>query len=327
MPVPPPKPPSPQQPPAPRSTFGSIKRVGSERLVRIDGVSGIFTPIGSAADQPIGADERANLQAVIDALKQELSELQSQQLQTEQQLSLLRERPAAPDDFASAVQQSLDELQGRMTSMRNAMSNFAVREFKLEASVFVQVSALGAIEYRFVQPGDPVEPAALSKLTLDLVPVPKSSLAGVWSTELFQPELTLAGLPGLRDDQLKQLEGAGLFSLGEFLQVGTRARAQLKLQALLGTERQQLQRWAQQALLMCLRGVNGAAALVLIEAGFGNFELLAGHAPETVARGYARIRAAHKEWAAPVAGLAWTRQWVRAARQYLGLPEEPSADG
>jgi exonuclease VII large subunit len=310
----------------PPSVPAPLKRVGSERMVRIEGVNGIFTPIGSAAELPIGGDERANLQAVIDALKQELSHVQSQQLQAEQQLSQLRERPSAPDDFASAVQQSLDELQGRMATMRNPMSNFAVREFKLEASVFVQVSALGNIEYRFVQPGDPVEPAALSKLTLDVVPVPKSNLAGVWSTELFQPELALADLPGLTNEQLKRLEGAGLFSIGEFLQVGTRARAQVTLQALLGAERQQLQRWAQQAALMCLRGVNGAAALVLIEAGFGNFELLAGHAPETVARGYARVRAAHKEWGAPLAGIAWARQWVRAARQYLGLPEDAPAD-
>jgi hypothetical protein len=296
-------------------------------LIRIDGVSGIFTPIGGAAEQPIGADERDNLQAVIDALKQELSSVQSEKQQAELQLSLLRDRPSAPDDFASAVQQSLDELQGRMATMRNAMSNFAVREFKLEASVFVQVSALGNIEYRFVQPGDPTEPAALSKLTLDVVPVPKNNLAGVWSPELFQPDLALSGLPGLSNEQLKQLEGAGLFSLGEFLQVSTRARAQVTLQAMLGTERQQLQRWAQQAALMCLRGVNGAAALVLIEAGFGNFELLAGHAPETVARGYARVRAAHKDWGAPSAGIAWVRQWVRAARQYLGLPEDASATG
>ncbi|MDC8770499.1 DUF4332 domain-containing protein [Roseateles albus] len=310
----------------PLSEPNNIKRVGSERLVRIDGVSGIFTPLGSAAEQPMGADERANLQAVIDALKQELSSVQSEKQEAEQQLGLLRDRPSAPDDFANAVQQSLDELQGRMATMHNPMSNFAVREFKLEASVFVQVSALGNIEYRFVQPGDKIEPAALSKLSLDVVPVPKSNLAGVWSTELFQPELALGGLPGLTDDQLKRLEGAGLFSVGEFLQVGTRARAQVTLQALLGTERQQLQRWAQQAALMCLRGVNGAAAMVLIEAGFGNFELLAAHAPETVARGYARVRAMHKDWAAPVAGIAWARQWVRAARQYLGLPEETAAD-
>ncbi len=299
----------------------SFTRLGNDRIVKIDGISGIFTPIGKAADTTLGEDERANLLAVIDTLKQALSQTQSEKLQLDGQLTALRDRPSAPDDFASAVQQSLDELQQRMATMRNSMSNFAVREFKLEASVFVQVSALGAIEYRFVQPGDNVDAAALSRLTLDLVPVPKNGLAGVWSTQLFQPEQSLAGLPGLSDEQLKRMEGAGLYSLGEFLQVGTRARALVTLQALLGTERQQLQRWAQQAALMCLRGVNGAAAMVLIEAGFGNFELLAGHAPDTVARAYAHVRTAHPEWAAPVAGKALSSQWVQAARQYLGLPE------
>jgi hypothetical protein len=153
--------------------------------------------------------------------------LRSDNLQLRGRIDTLTQRPSAPDDFASAIQQSVDELQQRMANMKNAMSNFAVRELKLDASVFVQVSPVGSIEYRFVQPGDNIEAAAVSRLSLDIVPVPRNDLAGVWTPNLFQPELPISALPEITLEQTRALEGEGLFSIGEFLQVGTRARASL----------------------------------------------------------------------------------------------------
>lgn len=297
-----------------------LQRIGTDRIVSIEGVTGVFTPIAGADSQPMGADERKNLLAIIDQLKRETATLASDNLQLKGRLDTLTQRPSAPDDFASAVQQSVDELQQRMATMKNAMSNFAVRELKLDASVFVQVSPVGSIEYRFVQPGDNIEAAAVSRLSLDIVPVPRNDLAGVWTPNLFQPELPISALPEITPEQTKALEGAGLYSVGEFLQVGTRARAQAYLQALLGTERQRLALWAQQAALMTLRGVNGAAAMVLIEAGFGNFDALAGAAPEVVAKAYAVIREKNPQLDAPEAEFDLAAQWVHAARQYLGLP-------
>jgi hypothetical protein len=298
-------------------------RTGTDRIVKVDGVSGVFTPIGTGDDQPLGADERKNLQGVIDRLKAALVELQATNVKLGQELTALRERPSAPDDFASAVQQSLDEVAQRMASMRNSMSNFAVREFKLDASVFVQVSPLGTIEYRFVQPGDGVDGAALSKISMSVVPVPKSNLAGVWTPDLFQPEVSLAALPQASPALVGRLESAGLFSIGEFLQVGTRARAQAYLEALLGTERKRLAQWAQQAALMTLRGVNGGAALVLIDGGLGSFERLADASVEAIMKHYAASRKKHPEYGAPAATAALAGQWTRAARQYLGLSEPP----
>jgi hypothetical protein len=302
-----------------------LTRIGSDSIITVDGVRGVFTPVGAKDGQPLSGDERKNLQAVIDELRKEVGRLQSETLQLSADLSALRDRPSAPDDFATAVQQSLDELQQRMASMRNSMSNFAVREFKLEADVFVQVSPLGSIEYRFVQPGDNVNATALSKLSLHLVPVPKNDLAGVWTPNLFQPELGLAALPDLQPGQLQRLEAAGLYSIGDFLQVGTRARAQAFLEALLGTERKRLALWAQQAALMTLRGVNGGAALVLVEAGLGSFDALAASSAPAVEKAYSKIRGKHPEWSAPPVDEALASQWIRAARQYLGLPESPLA--
>ena len=310
--------------PAPATTtIGGLTlvQIGKQSVVTVAGITGVFTPLTTGAGRPLGDDERKNLLQIIDQLKREVSEVQSRSLKLEADLATLRERPSAADDFAGGVQQSLDELQQRMANMRNTTSNFAVREFKLEASVFVQVTPLGSVEYRFVQPGEDAAPQALSKLSLQVVPVPKASLAGVFTGNLFQPETPVAALPEVSPDAARKIEAAGVFTLGEFLQVGTRARAQAYLSALLGVERQRLALWAQQALLMTLRGVNGAAALVLIEAGSSSFETLAGLTPEALLAGYEATRARRPDLAAPALTLALAEQWIRAARQYLGLAE------
>jgi len=309
----------------------ALVQVGTQSVVTVAGITGVFTPLTSGAGKPLGADERENLLSLVDQLKREVSEVQSRNLKLEADLATLRERPSAADDFAGGVQQSLDELQQRMANMRNSTSNFAVREFKLEASVFVQVTPLGTVEYRFVQPGEQAPAQALSKLSLQVVPVPKDNLAGVWTPILFQPDAPVATLPGLGDDGARRMEAAGVFTLGEFLQVGTRARAQAYLSALLDVERQRVALWAQQALLMTLRGVTGNAALVLIEAGVSRFETLAGLAAEGLTALYEATRQRRPDLAAPPLDTALASQWVRAARQYLGLsepepgPEPPAA--
>jgi hypothetical protein len=205
--------------------------------------------------------------------------------------------------------------------MRNATSGFAVRQFDLQASVHVQVSPLGTIEYRFVQPGDKTDPQSLSRLSLQVVPVPKDTLAGVWTPNLFQPEVAIAALPGLDDDAVRRLEDAGLYSIGEFMQVGTRARAQAYLAALLGVERQRVALWAQQAMLLTLRGMSGPAALLLIDAGVAGFATLAGLAPEALSALYDQARARRADLGAPALDPALAAMWIRAARQYLGLPD------
>lgn len=306
--------------------LSKISRIGNERIVKVDGINGIFTPIGSADESPVGADERKNLLNIIDQLKRELAKLRSENLALQSRIDTLVQRPSAPDDFASAVQQSVDELQQRMASMHNSMSNFAVRQLKLDASVFVQVSPLGSIEYRFIQPGDNIEAAAVSRLAMEIVPVPRNDLAGVWSSSLFQPELPIAALASITSEQVKALEGAGIYSIGEFLQLGTRVRAQAYLEALLGTQRQQLSQWAQQAALMTLRGVNGAAAITLIDAGFGSFDALAAATPATIVAAYAEKRAGNPQIGAPEIEETLAALWVRAVRQYLGLAEAPATD-
>ena len=63
------------------------------------------------------------------------------------------------------------------------------------------------------------------------------------------------------------------------------------------------------------------AALVLMEAGCGAFEPLAAQTPETLLLRYEAARLARPDLHAPALTPALAEQWVRAARQYLGLPE------
>ncbi len=305
-----------------KADLASLKRLGNDTIVSVNGVTGVFTPLTGADNAPVSGDERKNLLSIIDQLKKELAARHAEVLMLQQELATLRDLPSsAPEDFATAVQQSLDELQQRMANMHNGVSSFAVRDFKLDASVFVQVTPTGGMAYRFVQPGEDIEAAAVSRLSLQVVPIPKNDARGVWTSDLFAPDVPVSAMPEVDATVAARLEKAGVYSIGEFVQVATRARAQAQLQALLGVQRERIALWAQQAALMTLRGANGAAAVVLMRAGLGSFDALAATAPALVAQRYEQARAALTSVVAPAVDDALAAQWVRAARQYLGLPE------
>ena len=309
----------PAPPPAPLDSRTFV-RVGTDRLVTVGGITGLFTPLGGDPGKPLGSDERANLLGLIDSLKRELAGAQGRGEQLSADLDSLRQRSAPAADFASGVQQSLDELQLRLSSMRNPVANFAVRELKLEAGVAVQIGPTGTIEYRFLQPGDDMPASAVSRLSINVVPLPKDNLAGVWTSNLFQPERALTDLPDISNDQAQRLEAQGMFSIGEFVQASTRVRAQAFLVALLEVDRTRLALWAQQAGLMTLRGVDGRVAATLIGAGLGSFDVLARVLPAEVLARYTAEREAQPQRNAPAITEATAALWVRAARQYLGLP-------
>ncbi len=313
--------------PAPHIEARTITRIGQDRVVAVDGVLGLFTPIASGREAAMSEEEKRNLLAIVDQLRREVTDLQARNLKLEQELRTLRERPAAPEDFASGLQQSLDELQARMAAMRNATSNFAVRQIRLEAGVAVEVSPLGRIGYRFLQPGETIAPEAISRLSLELVPLPKETLAGVFSRDLFAPDRPLAVLPGMTADLLERFERAGLYAIGEYLQVGGRARAQVWLESFLGVERRRLAEWAQQALLLTLRGMTGPQALVLIRAGLGSFAALAAITPEALVARFAEERERAPPIDAPAPDPGTARMWQRGARQYLGLAEAADPPG
>ncbi|MBP7641118.1 MAG: DUF4332 domain-containing protein, partial [Thauera sp.] len=145
-----------------------FKPVGSSSLVNLDGRLGVFTPV---ADGDSGAD---NTEAVIAALRKELTRLESENAALRRQLAEVEAaRKRSPDDFASAVAHTLDTLQHKLAQTTNPVSRFAVREVAIDAQVTVDVSPLGTLEYRFVRPEDNIDPSKLSRIRLDLVPLPR----------------------------------------------------------------------------------------------------------------------------------------------------------
>ena len=146
----------------------------------------------------------------------------------------------------------------------------------------------------------------------------------MWTANLFQPDTPVAALADVGADAARQLEAACPYSIGEFLQVGPRARAKACLEALLGVQRSRLAPRAQQASLMTLRGVTGAAALVLIEASLSGLNLLAGLTPDALVAGYEAVRVRRSDLQATAMSRTAAAQWIRGAAQYLGLPKPDS---
>jgi hypothetical protein len=297
---------------------GAFRPVGRPSVVVVSGVTGIFTPVTATPGGPLTEDERKNYQTLLLALQKQLAALEAANAALTAQLEALRNPPRSPEDFATAVQQSVDELQQRLSTTRNPVSSFALKDFRLEAQVMVDVSPLGTIEYRFARPGEPADPATLSRITLELVPLPKSGLDHTWTADLFQADLTVGALPSIEPQQSRILEDNHIFTIGEFLQVGTRARAAAYLVALLGVERARLSAWVQQAELLTLKGTNGATVLVLIAAGFPSLQALAAATPEALLAAYQQARQGPGHAGSVDVTLDQARQWVAAARRYTG---------
>ena len=262
--------------------FGVLQLTAGAQIVKVRGVTGIFTPVTNRPDKPLTDDERKNFQALIEQLTRQVAALQASNLALTKQLDDLRNPPHSADAFSTAIQYSVDDLQQKLTTMKNPMSNFGLKGFRIDARVMIDISRLGAIEYRFIRPGDPADPNAVSQITMDLVPIPKAGADHTWTPDLFQPDLSIEALPQITRGQAKVLEASHIFTIGEFLQVGTRARATAELVALLRIERTALADWVRQAELLTIKGTNGATVLVLIAAGYPSLDAIAHSTPDAL---------------------------------------------
>jgi hypothetical protein len=242
-----------------------------------DGRHGIFVPLGKDGEllpEPgTGGEELA-------ALRREVVRLTEENLQLKKKLETMERPPTSPDDLASALQGAVDSLQGRLSSLDNPVSNFAVKEFRLEAQVRVDVNALGQIGYRFARPG---ENEALSRLTLDLVPLPKPSSDGPPPACVPLSILGLDSIEGLTQEARRVLHENQIFSVQDFLTAGTRVRSRVELRRLLGEERERLGLCLAQAELLSVPGLTPPVARVLSEAGFRGLADLAASSSGTVA--------------------------------------------
>lgn len=293
-----------------------FKPVGSSNLVNLDGRLGVFTPV---ADADSGAD---NTEAVIAAMRKELSRLESENAALRRQLAEVEAvRKRSPDDFASAVAHTLDTLQNKLAQTTNPVSRFAVREVAIDAQVTVDVSPLGTLEYRFVRPEDDIDPSKLSRIRLDLVPLPRED-AGLSTGPEFSPYAGVEDIIGVGETWRGALNQHQIYTINDLLVAGSRLKSSAELSALVGVDRGRLAEWIGHAELLSVRAIDPRAADVLWAVGMRDLATLAGASAEEVAAKYNDevARRAQKNLAPIDAEQA--KAWIEAAIKYNGRPRE-----
>lgn len=294
----------------------AFKPVGSSSLVNLDGRLGVFTPV---ADGDSGAD---NTEAVIAAMRKELSRLESENAALRRQLAEVEAaRKRSPDDFASAVAHTLDTLQNKLAQTTNPVSRFAVREVAIDAQVTVDVSSLGTLEYRFVRPEDDIDPSKSSRIRLDLVPLPRED-AGLSTGPEFSPYAGVEDIIGVGETWRGALNRQQIYTINDLLVAGSRLKSSAELSALVGIDRERLAEWIGHAELLSVRAIDPRAADVLWAVGMRDLATLAGASAEEVAAKYNDEVARRAQKNLTPIDAEQAKAWIEAAIKYNGRPRE-----
>ena len=275
----------------------------------IDGVVGVFTPVAVQGNE--SPEALTNLQIIVDRLTREIVELRQTNLDLQGRIDQLLAPAKSPDDLASALQRTVDRLQSELASLSNPVSNFAVKDFRLETALTVSITELGIIEYRLLQPGSNVDPNSISKLTLSLAPIEKQRPEGTLSPLLFQPNQDLAVI-GMNDGLRQILEQNHIFTIGEFRSAVMRAQVRATLIASEQTTQQELALLQARAELELLIGVDRNIAGLLIAANIDSLQALARSTPEGL------------QLILPSVGATQLSQWITAAQGFTGSVTDPS---
>ena len=303
--------PDPEQPTL-RVTPGALpdfRRIPGDQIVTVGNQTGLFVPL-TGADATAST---ANLEKIIDALRAQLASLQAQNAELTAKIAELENPPRSSDEFASGVQGALDVLADRLGTMANTTSNFAIREFNLESKVHVDVTPLGTIGFQFVQPGEQVNAAALSTVSITVVPVPKPAPESP-PVDPAGSDQPLEAIDGLTAAQASALRAAHVTSVGAFARLTTRAEATAQLVSMLGVDRDQLGRFTLLAGLLTVPGLDRLKAAVLFDAGIRDVATLASADPVALVDSYAKTAAARPDddtWRPSVAD---TTAWADAAK-------------
>lgn len=292
-----------------------LRPIASSELVKVGDRVGVFTPIADAKEP----ESSANLEKVVAALRKRVTDLESENLALRRALEDREaERTRTPDDFATAVAHALDSLQSRLSDTKNAVSRFAVREMTLEAQVFVDVNKLGALEYRFIKPGDSVAPEQISRIKLGLVPLPREDAAGVLAAPQFTPFVGIEEVQGIGEKYRAHLNAHQIYTVSDLLAAGTRVRSRVELAALLDVGREQLGDWIAQAELLTVRDLDGPQAELLVQAGIPSLAALAALPAEEIVERYEKARTSAKRTSAKPIGLELASSWRAAALKFVG---------
>ena len=253
------------------------------------------------------------------AYREKIVALQQTEITLREQLGQTQAQAGRePDDFASAVGHSLDTLQTRLAGLSNPLTDFAVREFSIDAKVAVNVTRLGTVEYRFIQPGEKVDPVAVSNVKMTVVPVPKQTQAGSWGPVEFTPSAGVEEIRGVGRQLRQQLNQEGIYTVGDLLHAGGRVRGTVELVSLLEVDRYRVEEWLGHAQLLTIRDVDGRTAGVLYELGVRTLEQLAAANPETLAAAFnGQVQRTGRKRVGEV-NAAKVTPWIVAARTFLG---------
>lgn len=296
----------------------TLRRVESEEVIDYNGRYGLFTPLTSDKEE---AEEVSgeNLHAIIDLMRRDIGRLKERNLELEQRLKESLRRPTrTPDDVMTAVTHSVDSLQAKLTRMANPVSDFVIREFSIETKAYVDVTPLGTIEYRFLQPGDDVDPACLSRLRMTLAPVPKEDAAGSYSGPGFTPFEDIEEIQGIGDVYKKQLNSRNIYTISDLLHAGTRARSRVELAAMLEVDHNRLGAWLGHAELLTIKDIDARAAEVLYTIGIEGLSHLAVAEPDDLAERYnQQVRTMGHAVLKPI-DPAMAETWISSARLFVG---------
>jgi len=203
--------------------------------------------------------------------------------------------------------------------MKNPVCNFAIRELTIETNVHVEVTALGTINYRFVELHDDIDPAKLSKLNFSIVPLPKEGTAGSWTRSDFTPYDDIEEIQGIGDAYKRKLNAQNIYTVSDLLNASTRVRSKIELGAMLGVDHSRLTEWVAHAELMTVRSINGQNAEVLYESGIADLSTLADKEPFQVVDAYnARVTKRNQANLKPITETT-AQDWIKAARAFCGI--------
>ena len=290
-----------------------------EEIINYQGRVGLFTPL-TRGPSPQDEDSRQNLIKLVERLKEEINTLKQENQALRHQLSQLKHRPARPpEDFVSAIRHTVDSLQTRLSQLDNPLVDFIIKDFRLEARAFVEVDELGLLKYRFVRPEDDIDPQLLSRITLDIAPLPREGDRPQGPTRPeFTAFLDVDEIQGIGEHYKTRLRQHHIYTVEDLLQVGARSRSRVELATLLDVDLRRLGEWLAQARLMTIRGIDGRRAEILLELGIDGLERLAEADPAELGQAYnARVKEKGQQNLQPVDEKT-VSGWIATARAYLG---------
>ena len=306
------------------SDIRGFQEIGDLELISYQGKQGFFAPLVDV-NQP--KESQANLEQIILAMKEQMKTLQFENHHLKAKLEeTIKAKQRTPDDFSTAVSHSVDSLQARLNDMKNPVSRFAIKEFEAEFNVIVDVTEMGTIDYRFISPEEIIEAERLSKIKMSLVPLPRDTQTGTWSSPHFTPLRDVEEIQGVGAAYQKLLNQKNIYTVADLLTAGTRVRSKIELSKLLGVDKNRLSEWLSQAELLSVKAIDSHAAEVLVNIGVMNLanlseqeeeSLVATYNQEVEKMGHAVLRKIDEKVA---------RDWIQTARAFAGYRQKKAIE-